>query len=171
MLLFLDISGGEIVIILIVIFLIFGPQKLPGMARKAGQVMNDLKRASSDITREFKDETDFVRKEYNRAKDKIVKETMDINSSIKRDSDEINKNLNDTAEEISQDKKNDDQDAQGIGNMESLQKLQGNTQGVTKQQGNAEGDEQKGERFQAYGAEHCDDAPGSSLDDTESCRF
>jgi len=82
MLLFLDISGGEIVIILIVIFLIFGPQKLPGMARKAGQVMNDLKRASSDITREFKDETDFVRKEYNRAKDKIVKETMDINSSI-----------------------------------------------------------------------------------------
>ena len=91
MLLFLDISGGEIVIILIVVFLIFGPKRLPEMARKAGQVINDIKRASSDITKEFKNETDYVKNEFNRAKDKIVKETMDINTSIKRETEEKSK--------------------------------------------------------------------------------
>ncbi|MCK5338476.1 MAG: twin-arginine translocase TatA/TatE family subunit [Bacteroidales bacterium] len=42
-LLFLDISFGEIFIIVAVIFIIFGPQKIPEIARKVGKGMREIK--------------------------------------------------------------------------------------------------------------------------------
>jgi sec-independent protein translocase protein TatA len=67
-LLFLDISFGEIFIIVAVIFIIFGPQKIPEFARKFGKGMREIKKASSQIQREinkevntFKTDTDFER--------------------------------------------------------------------------------------------------------------
>ena len=52
-LLFLDISFGEIFIIVAVIFIIFGPQKIPEIARKVGKGMREVKKASSEIKREI----------------------------------------------------------------------------------------------------------------------
>lgn len=71
MLLFLDISGGEILVILVVVFLIFGPSKLPEVSRKIGKAMNDLKRASSDIRREIQQGASDVTRDFREAKDKI----------------------------------------------------------------------------------------------------
>ena len=55
-LLFLDISFGEIFIIVAVIFIIFGPQKIPEIARKVGKGMREIKKASSEIKREIHQE-------------------------------------------------------------------------------------------------------------------
>ena len=55
-LLFLDISFGEIFIVITVIFIIFGPQKIPELARKFGKGMREIKKASSEIQREIKQE-------------------------------------------------------------------------------------------------------------------
>ena len=55
-LLFLDISFGEIFIVIIVIFIIFGPQKIPELARKFGKGMRKIKKASSEIQREINQE-------------------------------------------------------------------------------------------------------------------
>ncbi len=55
-LLFLDISFGEIFIIVAVIFIIFGPQKIPEIARKVGKGMREIKKASSEIKREINQE-------------------------------------------------------------------------------------------------------------------
>lgn len=52
-LLFLDISFGEIFIVITVIFIIFGPQKIPELARKFGKGMREIKKASSEIQREI----------------------------------------------------------------------------------------------------------------------
>lgn len=52
-LLFLDISFGEIFIIVAVIFIIFGPQKIPEFARKFGKGMREIRKASNDIKREI----------------------------------------------------------------------------------------------------------------------
>ncbi len=57
-LLFLDISFGEIFIIVAVIFIIFGPQKIPEIARKVGKGMREVKKASSEIKREINKEVD-----------------------------------------------------------------------------------------------------------------
>ncbi len=52
-LLFLDISFGEIFIVIIVIFIIFGPQKIPELARKFGKGLREIKKASSEVQREI----------------------------------------------------------------------------------------------------------------------
>jgi len=71
MLLFLDIGGGEILLILVVVFLIFGPSKLPEMSRKLGKTMNDLKRASNDIRREIQQGASEATQDFKDAKKNI----------------------------------------------------------------------------------------------------
>jgi sec-independent protein translocase protein TatA len=57
-LLFFDFGSGEILLILLVVFLIFGPDKIPELARSLGKVINDVKRASEDIKTEINKEAD-----------------------------------------------------------------------------------------------------------------
>lgn len=52
-LLFFNISTGEIFIVILVVFIIFGPSKIPEIAKKLGRAMYEIKRASSDIKREI----------------------------------------------------------------------------------------------------------------------
>ncbi|HNS18135.1 MAG TPA: twin-arginine translocase TatA/TatE family subunit [Bacteroidales bacterium] len=71
MLLFLDIGGGEILLILVIVFLLFGPSKLPEMSRKLGKTMNELKKASNDIRREIQQGADEVTRDFKEAKQNI----------------------------------------------------------------------------------------------------
>ncbi|HOW24841.1 MAG TPA: twin-arginine translocase TatA/TatE family subunit [Bacteroidales bacterium] len=73
-LLFLDVGGGEILLILVVVFLIFGPSKLPEMSRKLGKTMNDLKRASNDIRREIQQGANEVTGDFKEAKKNITED-------------------------------------------------------------------------------------------------
>lgn len=57
-LLFFDFGSGEILLILLVAFLIFGPDKIPELARSIGKFINDIKRASEDIKTEVNREAD-----------------------------------------------------------------------------------------------------------------
>ncbi len=52
-LLFLDIGGGELVLILLVIVMFFGADKIPEMARGLGKGMRQFKDASGSIQREI----------------------------------------------------------------------------------------------------------------------
>lgn len=81
-LLFLDISGGEFLIILLGIFLVFGPKKMPEMARKIGRAMNELKKATSDITQEFKDETNVIAREISTARESVRREADTLRKSL-----------------------------------------------------------------------------------------
>lgn len=81
-LLFLDISGGEFLIIVLAIFLIFGPKKMPEMARKVGRVMNELKKASGDITREFREETGSITREIAAARESVRREADNLRKDL-----------------------------------------------------------------------------------------
>ena len=56
--LFFDFGSGEILLIVLVAFLIFGPSKIPEIARNLGKFINDIKRASEDIKTEINREAD-----------------------------------------------------------------------------------------------------------------
>nr|WP_320117469.1 twin-arginine translocase TatA/TatE family subunit [uncultured Marinifilum sp.] len=56
----LFISGGEIVIVFIVVLLLFGSKKIPELAQGLGKGMKEFKRAADDIKKEIKDETDVL---------------------------------------------------------------------------------------------------------------
>ncbi len=62
-LLFFDFGSGEIFLIVLVIFLVFGPDRIPEMARKFGKFINEIKRASEDIKTEINREADKKERE------------------------------------------------------------------------------------------------------------
>ena len=81
-LLFLDVSGGELLVIALVVFLVFGPDKMPEIARKFGKAMNQMKKASNDLTREFKKETSGFQDEFYSAKNKLLNEVDSVSREI-----------------------------------------------------------------------------------------
>ncbi len=83
-LLFLDISGGELLVIMLVVFLVFGPEKMPEMARKAGRLMNQMKKASGDLTREFKKETSELQNEISSAQTQVRDQVESVNREFNR---------------------------------------------------------------------------------------
>ncbi|MHC1707035.1 MAG: twin-arginine translocase TatA/TatE family subunit [Bacteroidales bacterium] len=82
LLLFFDISGGELLIILAAVFLVFGPKKVPEIARQIGKGMNELKKATSDITREFQEGANQAQKEVNQVKNTIEVSNQRMNNEF-----------------------------------------------------------------------------------------
>ena len=86
---FLFISGGEIFFILFIVVMVFGADKIPGIAKSLGKGMRQLKDATDDIKREIQKsaddvDTDFtknIRKEI----DDVKKNVNEVSGSIKRD--------------------------------------------------------------------------------------
>lgn len=50
-----EIGPMEILVVAVVALIVFGPEKLPGMARKAGTFLNDLRRMSTEVQTEIQD--------------------------------------------------------------------------------------------------------------------
>lgn len=72
---FFNISGGEIFIILLVVFVIFGPDKIPEIARWVGKGIGEIKKATSEIREEIDRETGDIRQAANKIKDDLTRET------------------------------------------------------------------------------------------------
>lgn len=97
---FLFISGGEIFVILIVVVMVFGADKLPQIARELGKGMRQIKNATNDIKREIqnsaeKNDLDIdvaarVRNEVNKIKDNFD----DFSNPVKKIKTDIEKSLN-----------------------------------------------------------------------------
>ena len=86
------IGGGELILILFVVLMLFGSDKIPDIARTMGKAMAQLKNATNDIKSEIqkgaeangldaKSLTDFtgnITQEINKAKDNLLKDTDTI---------------------------------------------------------------------------------------------
>jgi sec-independent protein translocase protein TatA len=68
---FFSISGGEIFIIILVVFLFFGPDKIPEIARWIGKGLGEVKKATSEIRDEITRETEGIKKEADSLKKSI----------------------------------------------------------------------------------------------------
>ena len=99
-LLFFDFGSGEILLIVIAVFLIFGPSKIPEMARGLGKFINDIKRASEDIKSEINREAD------RQERDKKLSEyqaQMEKDLKPATDQGEVETDANEDTKEIKQD--------------------------------------------------------------------
>jgi TatA/E family protein of Tat protein translocase len=70
-LLFLNIGGGEMVLILMVVLLFFGSKNIPNLARGLGKGL-----------REFKDATEGIKREIEQSANTIEEETKDVNRKL-----------------------------------------------------------------------------------------
>jgi TatA/E family protein of Tat protein translocase len=53
-----SIGGTELLVIMVIALLIFGPRKLPELGRSIGKGLSEFKRASNDLKRSLEDEID-----------------------------------------------------------------------------------------------------------------
>ena len=84
-----SLSFSEIVVIVLVILVVFGPKRLPELARKAGELMNKVRSASSSITDAFGDEYEAtiepirsVKQDYDGLKSDLTKAATSIGTSL-----------------------------------------------------------------------------------------
>ncbi|MGB3150215.1 MAG: twin-arginine translocase TatA/TatE family subunit [Maribacter sp.] len=81
---FLFISGGEIFFIMFIVVMVFGADKIPGIAKGLGKGM-----------RQLRDATDDIKKEIQRSADKQGIDTSVI-KDIKNDIDDVKSSLGDS---------------------------------------------------------------------------
>jgi sec-independent protein translocase protein TatA len=93
-LLFFDISGGELFVILLVAFIVFGPSKIPEVARKIGKGMNEIRRASDEIKREINKETRKLEQDMD-GEGSVYRDIKKTADDIKKDFEDVGKPLND----------------------------------------------------------------------------
>jgi len=65
----LFISGGEIFVVLVVVLLLFGANKIPEIARGLGKGMKEFRKATDDIKREINDSSNNVVEDIKDLKD------------------------------------------------------------------------------------------------------
>lgn len=78
-------GGMEIMVIMIVALIIFGPGKLPEIGAQVGKAVRDFRRTTNDLTREFNDSTSDLRSTMNEMKGtmaEVERETKELAHSI-----------------------------------------------------------------------------------------
>lgn len=87
---FLFISGPEIFVIILIVVMLFGADKIPEIARGLGKTMRQVKDATNDIKREITDsakkqgiDTEFT-KDIKDGINKVKEDINDITGPIKR---------------------------------------------------------------------------------------
>ncbi|MDB4199141.1 twin-arginine translocase TatA/TatE family subunit [Polaribacter sp.] len=78
---FLFISGPEVMIIMLIVVMVFGADKIPEIARGLGKGIRQVKDATNDIKREIKDSSDTKGVDTDIAKD-INKEISSVKDNI-----------------------------------------------------------------------------------------
>lgn len=83
----MELSFGEMLVIVLVIVVLFGPDKLPQIARDLGQGVRKMRGAMEDIKTEILNEADNPVAEIKREIDKVKDAAKDFNpmNDIKRD--------------------------------------------------------------------------------------
>jgi sec-independent protein translocase protein TatA len=72
--LFLNLGGGEVVLILFVILLMFGGKGIPSIAKTLGKGIREFKNATNDIQRDIQQSTGGITQQVNEQIQEIKKE-------------------------------------------------------------------------------------------------
>jgi TatA/E family protein of Tat protein translocase len=97
---FLDIGPLEILVILIIAFLLFGPDKLPQIAGAIGKGLRKLKEATTELSKEFQEAAGDVKDAG-----KETSETVGLKGGLAADLKDVAGEIKDVAKEINADLK------------------------------------------------------------------
>ena len=89
---FLFISGPEIMVVMLIVVMVFGADKIPEIARGLGKGIRQVKDATNDIKKEIQDSSEKNIIEPNIAKD-LQEEVSDVRDSIEELTGPIKRNL------------------------------------------------------------------------------
>ena len=92
--LFLNLGGGEVFIVVLVIILFFGSDKLPGIAKGLGKGLREINDAKMQIQNEIQKSTGGL-------SDEIKKHTSEIQSEIEKAGEGMKRQMDDAAQTLS----------------------------------------------------------------------
>ena len=92
-LVFLFISGAEIVFVFFIVLLVFGADKIPSIAKTLAKGMTQVRQATNDIKSEIQKSVDTdidnntknLSQDFQHEVDKVKKDFKDLGDSIKRE--------------------------------------------------------------------------------------
>ena len=92
-LVFLFISGAEIVFVFFIVLLVFGADKIPSIAKTLAKGMTQVRQATNDIKSEIQKSVDTeidnntknISQDFQHEVDKVKKDFKDLGDSIKRE--------------------------------------------------------------------------------------
>lgn len=102
----LNVGLGEMIVIVIIALLVFGPEKLPDVARQAARFFSQIRSATDDVRRVLSEETANIKQpleETRREIESIARPIDDIQKqvkSIRNPMDAINKEIQSSINEI-----------------------------------------------------------------------
>jgi len=82
---FFGMGGMEIMVIMVVALIIFGPGRLPEIGAQVGKAVRDFRRTTNDLTREFNDSTSEIRSTMDEMKGtmaQVERESKELAQSI-----------------------------------------------------------------------------------------
>lgn len=93
---FFDMGMGEILLVILIALLIWGPGKIPEIARTLGKTVRALKKVSSDLTTQITKELDMEEKDSlsqpRSHSDDKAKKSSDVDTAEPRDGDVTGQN-------------------------------------------------------------------------------
>lgn len=88
----MGLSFGEIVVIILVAFLVLGPDKLPDAGRTLGKTVNSFKKALSNSDLNIKDEVEAIKKETGFSE--VSTKAKETEAQFKNELNDLKKDLN-----------------------------------------------------------------------------
>ena len=88
-------SGGEILLIFLAILVLFGADKMPGMARTIGKGMREFQKAADEIKSEFANSTADIKSEMNNIRSDIQDNVSQAQQTITATRNDFNSTMND----------------------------------------------------------------------------
>jgi sec-independent protein translocase protein TatB len=95
-----DISPMEMLTIALVALVVFGPQRLPDIARRAGHYLREIRRAASDLTAGLEREVQGLQAPLQELKEDLTKPVSELRTSLDETTRSIQDPLRDVASEL-----------------------------------------------------------------------
>ena len=114
--LFLNLGGGEVFLVVLVMIMLFGSDKLPDLIKGLGkgmreindaknQIQNEIQKSTSGVREEFEKHTTEILKSTGSIKEEIVKNTTEIQSEIEKAGLSVKRQMGDVIEPIKEEVK------------------------------------------------------------------
>ena len=93
--LFLNLAGGEVFIIVLVIIMFFGSDKLPGLAKGIGKGLREINDAKNQIQNEIQNSTSGIREEIQKHTSEMQGEIDKAGQNVKQEMGDVSKAFTD----------------------------------------------------------------------------
>lgn len=86
---FFGINGGEMVVLVIIALIVIGPQRLPKMARRAGEISREIRAIALDFRQGIEREVEALEKPLQEIKDEVSGPLTQVRDDLKAASDDF----------------------------------------------------------------------------------